>query len=141
MNCGQIRELLSAQLDGRLTPDEEAALSGHLAACEECRREQAALAKTVSILRGLAPVEAPAGLPDRVRRRLAAPRRRMIELMPFLALPSVRMAMAAGVVLALGFLGIWYAEMISSAPDREGRPAGSARPQAPPQEIQKAQVV
>lgn len=37
MNCEQAAELMSAMLDGELTPQEQQALSAHLAQCEQCR--------------------------------------------------------------------------------------------------------
>ena len=38
-NCDDIRELLSASIDGELTEGESRRLAEHLAGCEACRRE------------------------------------------------------------------------------------------------------
>ena len=44
MTCNEALELLSAQLDGALTPDEAQALKAHLETCPECRAIQKELA-------------------------------------------------------------------------------------------------
>lgn len=43
ITCDQALELLSAQLDGAMTIEEQTALQEHLAACPECRRIQSEL--------------------------------------------------------------------------------------------------
>jgi anti-sigma factor RsiW len=48
MKCSKVKVLLSAELDGELTPTEEMALTRHLAKCAECAQEKAEL----SSLRG-----------------------------------------------------------------------------------------
>lgn len=40
ITCNEALELLSAQLDGAMTIEEQTALQEHLAACPECRRIQ-----------------------------------------------------------------------------------------------------
>lgn len=48
MKCNEAKILLSAELDGELSPSEELALTGHLAKCAACAQEKASL----SSLRG-----------------------------------------------------------------------------------------
>jgi hypothetical protein len=48
MKCSKVKVLLSAELDGELTPSEEMALTRHLAKCAECAQEKVEL----SALRG-----------------------------------------------------------------------------------------
>lgn len=66
MNCHDARELFSALIDETLTREERADVYGHLATCAECRRELAAIERTVALVRGATPVRAPAGFVDRV---------------------------------------------------------------------------
>ena len=66
MNCHDARELFSALIDETLTRAERADVYGHLATCAECRRELAAIERTVALVRGATPVRAPAGFVDRV---------------------------------------------------------------------------
>ena len=51
--CDQALELLSARLDGALTPEEEAGLEEHLAQCPECRALAADLAELHDAMPGL----------------------------------------------------------------------------------------
>lgn len=53
------RQNLSAYLDRRLSPEAQHALEAHLATCEGCRKELAALQATVSLLRALPQAAAP----------------------------------------------------------------------------------
>ncbi|MFE7169493.1 maleylpyruvate isomerase family mycothiol-dependent enzyme, partial [Streptomyces sp. NPDC057616] len=74
-----VRDLLAAWAFGALPPDEEAAVPGHLAACESCAAEAARLRETVRLLEGPAPNGAhapPAAdvLAAALRARPAAPR-------------------------------------------------------------------
>lgn len=72
-------DLLSAHLDGELTPEEVRRVEEHLAGCAPCRAELEALAAARSAVRGLPILEVPPGvlgLPDEVvvplRRRTLA---------------------------------------------------------------------
>ena len=66
MNCHDAREQFSALIDDALAADERAALDAHLATCADCRRELQRFRDTVALMRGAAPVRAPAGFVDRV---------------------------------------------------------------------------
>ena len=66
MNCHDARELFSALIDETLTREERADVYGHLATCADCRRELAAVERTVALIRGAPPAHAPAGFVDRV---------------------------------------------------------------------------
>jgi hypothetical protein len=66
MSCHDARELFSALIDKTLTREERADVYGHLTTCAECRRELAAIERTVALVRGASPVRAPAGFVDRV---------------------------------------------------------------------------
>src|SRR6185436_6019958 len=49
-NCGEIQGLIAAALYGPLPAAEQARLQSHLAACENCRREQDELAQTAQMV-------------------------------------------------------------------------------------------
>ena len=69
MNCEQIYELLSARLDGALSPEDEARLQAHLDACPDCRRLYEAMASIEKKTAELA-VPAPEGLKRGVMYRI-----------------------------------------------------------------------
>jgi anti-sigma factor RsiW len=76
--CASTEPLLSAWLDGALTPRELARVGEHLAACRRCRAEADALRVTATLLRNLPPRLLPAPLPGDPRadvrwRRAALP--------------------------------------------------------------------
>ncbi|HKQ67358.1 MAG TPA: zf-HC2 domain-containing protein, partial [Methylomirabilota bacterium] len=100
MNCHDAREQFSALIDDALAADERAALDAHLATCADCRRELQRFRDTVALMRGAAPVRAPAGFVDRV---LEAARpvpwhRRLLHVM-FLPWPIKLPMEAAAIVL------------------------------------------
>jgi anti-sigma factor RsiW len=70
-------DLVSAYLDGELTPAERTWADGHLAGCPLCRAALAATASARTLVRGLAPVQPRLGFAEQVlrserRRRPAA---------------------------------------------------------------------
>jgi anti-sigma factor RsiW len=96
---GHVQDLLSAYLDGELSPPERGMVEAHLAACEDCSARLEDFAAVDGALREL-PVEAPDGyfdsfaqrLRERLRSRGAAPARR---------LPVWTWAAAAALLLAV----------------------------------------
>lgn len=62
--------LISAQLDGDLSPEEEARLEEHLAQCPDCRRARQELSAVHTLLAGTA-VQAPPGLTETILAGLA----------------------------------------------------------------------
>lgn len=70
IHCDQALELISARLDGALTPQEDAALEAHLAQCPQCRALLADLSALHAACAGLEP-PVPAGLTDRIMAQLA----------------------------------------------------------------------
>ncbi len=53
MDCKQMRELLTAYLDGEVTLQEKAQIEAHLSGCSKCQAELEALSATRTSLRGL----------------------------------------------------------------------------------------
>jgi anti-sigma factor RsiW len=103
MRCDDIRELMSAHLDGNLTPDEEGRLTSHLADCPDCRRDMEALRTTVRFLQDLEPVTPPPDLVEKVHARL---QRRQWGFASVVGLPQVRLALAAGLLIVLTVYGV-----------------------------------
>ncbi len=56
---GRIQVLLSAYIDGEVTPSETVRVEEHVAGCEECERELGSLRATSSLLRSLPELEVP----------------------------------------------------------------------------------
>jgi hypothetical protein len=145
MSCAESRDLLSAHVDGALAPDERAALEAHLAGCAECRRELAALERTVALVRAIEPARAPAGFVDRVvtaarptpwSTRLA---RRLFVPWPKIPLEAAALLLVAGLAVML-FRGSVDQQRLArheSAPPAAEAPATTqepARQVAPPAE-------
>jgi len=71
--CGEARELVSADLDGELSPDEVARLVAHLSGCAACREHRDRLRRLVRALRGAGSlVAAEPGWAEGLDARLAA---------------------------------------------------------------------
>ncbi|MCI0343266.1 MAG: zf-HC2 domain-containing protein [Planctomycetales bacterium] len=107
--CREWVDAIHESLDGRLSPEQAAALEAHGAVCAGCRAEAAGLRATDSALRALEPVEPPADLGACVLVALAtetAERRRALARAGIGALAA---AAAAAFVLAdpLGFSIAW----------------------------------
>ena len=67
MDCQQVRQHLSASIDGALSPEEQKAVEGHLAGCEDCSRFLTLELKTKRLLRQrLSQAEVPGGLRERI---------------------------------------------------------------------------
>ncbi len=70
MNCPDIKEKLSAYLDGMTDPAEKAAIEKHLSSCRQCSTDLAELGKTVGRLRALEGVEPPPWLSRKIMARI-----------------------------------------------------------------------
>ena len=64
--CEQMREYLSARLDGELTPAQEAELEAHLASCARCRALARRMNLLEEVLRDLEDDLAPEGFTEQV---------------------------------------------------------------------------
>jgi anti-sigma factor RsiW len=65
---GHAGDLLSAMLDGELTPGEERGVRAHLEECAGCRRELHLIGEARTLVRALPPVAPPFGFFERMLR-------------------------------------------------------------------------
>jgi len=107
VDCRETQLLISLHLDGELSKDEEAALAGHLAACEACCRELALQERLASALRELSREEAqaPPELCGLVMSRLRAERKAALAWLPAAWRKAVASA-AAVLIIAGGAAGV-----------------------------------
>ena len=101
ITCDQALELLSAQLDGAMTIEEQTALQEHLAACPECRRIQSELKMAEEALPELQQ-EPPKLLHDTVMREIRRETRRKKERKPLLRFVGAMAAAAALLAVLAG---------------------------------------
>ena len=99
MNCKDIREDLSAHLDGELDPARRAEIDGHLASCDGCRAELERLRRLSKLLGDVPRAAAPAGLASRIVAAARVPRPRILRLPRWTgALAAAAAALLVGVV-------------------------------------------
>jgi len=133
MRCGRARKLMTAAVDGELSPGRRAALDRHLAGCPVCRGEQAVTERMLGVLDAL-PMAA--SIPERLEqatlrrvRVLAAEeeeRATSARWRAWLPLPAVAIATVATLVLAIAITPRGT-DIGPSAPARQ-RVARVARP-------------
>lgn len=95
------RELLSAYIDGELSPQEKALVEGHLRECADCRQELETLRRTVAILRDA---------PRPVLPRSFVIRRADLEKAPALSCPPafLRVVAALGAAAFVLVVGVYF---------------------------------
>jgi hypothetical protein len=72
MECKDIREKLSAYLEGSVSPEESRLIEEHLNSCQECRTSLADLKKAGELVKNLGEVEPPAWLTPKIMSRVRA---------------------------------------------------------------------
>lgn len=102
ITCNEALELLSAQLDGAITIEEQAALDAHLASCPECRSIQKELRLADEALPGLQQ-EPPRLLHDAVMQEIRRQTRQKKERKPLLRFVGGMAAAAALLAVLAGF--------------------------------------
>ena len=101
-------ELISAAVDGALSPAQQEKLEAHLALCPECRALYEELTALYAALLDLPPVEVPAGLTERIMAAVAAE-----QVLPFAPAEKKKPAahwqrwLASAAVLAVVIAGAW----------------------------------
>ena len=102
ISCEEALELLSLQLDGKLTSEQAQALDAHLASCPSCRTIQKELQAVDAALPALEQ-EPPAQLRDGVMRQIRRQSRHKKEQTIFLRFVAVCAAAAALLAVLSGF--------------------------------------
>jgi predicted anti-sigma-YlaC factor YlaD len=97
MTCERIEELLSAYLEGGLSPTDKALVDGHLAVCPDCVDLLAVLKRTANALAGFPELEVSPSLQARL---IAIPeRKKKFSLtLDFLLKPSLQPVFAAATI-------------------------------------------
>lgn len=134
MSCEDIRERLTAYLDGDLDPDRGTVVRGHLRTCEACRQVSTDEAALRDGLRRLPAVDPPPSLWANVQAALAeaevqesqrpAWRRALRRWMP----PAPRLAVGGALAAAAIALVVWKVGASPSTEPRPDRIAGPPRP-------------
>lgn len=104
-------DLISALVDGELTPEEKTAARTHLDGCADCRDELTATEATAALVRGLPPVDPRFGFYERMLRgRRFAPDRRAQRV--GLAVATVAAALALFVAVGADLAGTQVAPAV-----------------------------
>lgn len=105
MDCDRYLELLSARMEGALSPEEEQALEEHLSRCPGCRAAGAQLAALQAAFPELEELEAPADFTQKVMERIRKSEKK--KVIPLFRRPQVRAlaGLAACLVLVMGLYG------------------------------------
>lgn len=135
ISCERAWELLSLQLDGALSPQEEQELEEHLESCPACRKERRELAQMNQALRGLGEVQAPADFTQRVMDQVRAESQEMPKVVPLRRRPQVRalVGLAACALICIGIYRVipqgsnLSSGMVTSS--QEPAPAGTPQPE------------
>ena len=105
MNCAEFEELLSAYLEGELSPEENRSIVAHLTACPSCASLAATLKDTLEALDGFPEVEPSPAL---MKKLAVIPKKRGIfrSAFDFLLRPALQPVFAAFTVflIALSFV-------------------------------------
>lgn len=103
MDCIRIEQLISAYLDGELTPSEAGAVRSHLDACAICRREYENMAELSDALKQVTNVvlQAPAGFKDAIMLQIANDEKLVVSSNKFRRFNQSWKQLAAGVAAAL----------------------------------------
>lgn len=141
--CNEYTELISAALDGALSPDQRKELEAHLASCPECAALFKELSALHAALEDLPPVEPPAELKARIMEAVAAE-----KVVPFPSRKNDRPShrwrwLTSAAVLAIVLLGTWsWKPWEMTAQTRQPAPAAgmgtAARQDAPTGEEKEA---
>jgi anti-sigma factor RsiW len=127
--CEQVRELLSAYIDGQLTPSEKGPVEEHLASCQPCQEQLSTLRGTKDILKRL-----PFVMPSRSFTIAAYQRAPRPVAFGVLRLAT---AVAAFLLLLIGAGDLWhlYPTVPTLAPTTVMQPAPATPPASPVPEL------
>ncbi|MCG6552747.1 MAG: zf-HC2 domain-containing protein [Candidatus Magnetominusculus sp. LBB02] len=102
MNCNEVRDMLSAYMDGQIDGAKLLAIEGHIAECGACKEELRSLQAVAASLKGLATVKAPAGFENRLKERINARPKSFFDILPLsIKIPAGITALAITAVIAV----------------------------------------
>jgi anti-sigma factor RsiW len=103
----RILELINAEIDGELGPEEQSELDGVLESSEEARAMRTELRKLANLMDGMPEQAPPADLADRILEQVHLPSRKpasfLTGLLSSLQPAPIGVAFAAGLLVAVGF--------------------------------------
>jgi putative zinc finger protein/predicted integral membrane protein DUF2275 len=139
--CRDIRELMSAALDGELAPAEQARLDSHLPGCPRCRAALAELRATVRLVKGVEAVEPPPWLTAKVMARLRSEteQRRSLWQRLFLPLP-VKLPLQTAALVVLCVTGYYLAKSTAPQVDLSAPPGAERLKETTPAPTAPSQV-
>lgn len=147
----RVAEMLSAYLDGEVTPNQRAQVEAHLAQCRECAHNLRTLRQTVNLLGELPAVKAPRSFV--IREAQVAPRRRVTgrwqRSYPLLQGATVAVLLLLVIVFAGDMMLTRFAPTLGGAPllsysapaAEEPSPSWVEREQAVVEEVEKTAEV
>ncbi|MBI4333877.1 MAG: zf-HC2 domain-containing protein [Chloroflexi bacterium] len=125
-DCQEVREQLSAYMDGQLTPSEKGSIDRHLASCQPCQEELASLRATKNVLSLMPSVATP--------RSFAIVSYRPARRAPAFSLLRLATAAAAFLLVLVGLGDFWgvYPRVPLPAPASPPVAAATPAPEATP---------
>jgi hypothetical protein len=141
MNCKEICELLTAYLDGEVTPEEKTNIEAHLPGCPQCCGELEALSATQASLRGALKtmaeeVSLPAKVWEQVQARLDTKGGWLDGLRRLLTSKTWQVATATAAVIVIAVaVAIWQFGGVSQAPPPVPEPTPTPVPSPHPSVI------
>ena len=139
MEHTEVRQKLSAYLDGAVSGAEREELEAHLAGCSRCRAALADLERTVGHLRNLSKVEPPSWLTAKIMAKVREEARPSPSLWQRLFFPlHVKLPLEAVALVFLCVTGYYLAR--TSAPELVAPPAPQVTTGVPPSEQPQPQA-
>lgn len=101
MTCRNVRNKLSAYIDGELTGSEMLAIRSHIAQCPECDREERSQRAFKRLLGAMPCVEPPSGLEDRLLTAIRKEQKSTASWWPQIKMASLTAGAAATAMFAI----------------------------------------
>lgn len=126
-HCDEYSELISASLDGALSPAEAEKLNAHLALCPECKALYEELTALHAALSDLPPVEVPSDLTERIMAAVAGS-----QVLPFAPAEKKKAPihwqrwLASAAVLAVVLMGTWSWKPWENTMTKDAKPESAA---------------
>jgi hypothetical protein len=110
MDCEKVRDRFSSLLEGELNPLEEEMVRGHLASCEECKKEWERFGQMFRWLHSAEEVEVPEGFLPGIYKKMEE--RKKKPLWKGFQLPLLKIPVQAVAMVAIVFLALYLTKMM-----------------------------